>query len=151
MALRLISGRDGFSNFLSRFKILRGHLDQTRPNSSNNVHKQISIGCYYDHSVFTPFNFGCLLKVWIRFNFAVPCSLIWRKKRNPVNSPFPLFGALYSAKYIMQMQLDGGYMLFAFSNISALARLYTVSSIADHSYCQDVPPSLDVYIKSISV
>ena len=39
MALRLISGRDGFSNFLSRFKILTGHLDQTRPNSSNNVRK----------------------------------------------------------------------------------------------------------------
>jgi len=56
MALRLISGRDGFSNFLSRFKILRGHLDQTRPNSSSNVRKQISIGCYYDLSVFTLFN-----------------------------------------------------------------------------------------------
>jgi len=55
MALRLILGRDGFSNFLSQFKILRGHLDQTRPNSSNNVRKQISIGCYYDHSVFKPF------------------------------------------------------------------------------------------------
>jgi len=34
---------------------VRGHLDQTRPNSSKNVRKQISIGCYYDHSVFTPF------------------------------------------------------------------------------------------------
>jgi len=55
MALRLISGRDGFSIFLSRFKILRGHLDQTRPYSSNNVRKQISIGFCYDHSVFTPF------------------------------------------------------------------------------------------------
>ena len=53
--LRLISGRDGFSKKLSRFKILRGHLDQTRPNSSNNVRKQISIGCHYVHSVFTPF------------------------------------------------------------------------------------------------
>ena len=42
-----------FQVFLSRFKILRGHLDQTRPNSSNNVRKQIC--CYYDHSVFTPF------------------------------------------------------------------------------------------------
>jgi len=42
MALRLISGNDGFSKFLSRFKILRGHLDQTRPNSSSNVRKQIS-------------------------------------------------------------------------------------------------------------
>ena len=48
MALRLISGRDSFSNILSRFKILRGHLDQTRPYSSNNVRKQFSIGCYYD-------------------------------------------------------------------------------------------------------
>jgi len=55
MALRLISGRDGFLNFLSRFNTLRGHLDQTRPYSSYNVRKQISIGCYYDHSVFTPF------------------------------------------------------------------------------------------------
>ena len=55
MALSLISGRDGFSKILSRFEILRGHLDQTRPNSSNNVRKQISISCYYDHSVFTPF------------------------------------------------------------------------------------------------
>jgi len=34
---------------------LRGHFDQTRPNSYNNVRKQISVGCYYDHSVFTPF------------------------------------------------------------------------------------------------
>jgi len=55
MALRLISGRDSFSKCLSWFKFFRGHLDQTRPNSSNNVRKQISIGCYYDHSVFTPF------------------------------------------------------------------------------------------------
>jgi len=55
MSLRLVSGRDGFSKFLSRFKILRRHLDQTRPNSSNNVRKQILIGCYYDYSVFTPF------------------------------------------------------------------------------------------------
>jgi len=55
IALRLISGRDGFYTFLSRFKIFRGHLDQSRPNSSNKVRKQISIGCYYDHSVFTPF------------------------------------------------------------------------------------------------
>ena len=47
MALRLISGR--------RFKILRGHLDQTCPNLSNNVGKHISIGCYYNHSVFMPF------------------------------------------------------------------------------------------------
>ena len=55
MALRLFSGRNGFSNFLSWLKILRGHLDQTRTYSSNNVRKQISKGCYYDHSVFTPF------------------------------------------------------------------------------------------------
>ena len=55
MALRLISEQDGFSNLLTRFKILRGHLDQTRPYSSNNVRKQISIGCYYHHSVFTLF------------------------------------------------------------------------------------------------
>jgi len=55
MALRLISGQDGFSNFLSQFKILRGHLDQTRPNSSNYILKQISVGCYYDHFVFTSF------------------------------------------------------------------------------------------------
>jgi len=55
MTLRLISGRDGFSKCLSRFKILRGHLDQTSPYSSYNVRKQISIGCYYDHYVFTPF------------------------------------------------------------------------------------------------
>ena len=57
MALRLMSGRDGFSKLLSRFKILRGHLDRTRPNSSNTVRKQISIGCnyMYDHSVFKPF------------------------------------------------------------------------------------------------